>query len=182
MSVERTFTDLTNAGFDELAELTGPNDNNRLPTLEDEYTQERQESVELAEEVSTALDDFLEVLQESGDVEEVYITGIREDAIGSVLLQLDQAVGQLGVSNDVKDAGAGKHKVSEYLENSKGYFNDANEELSSLKTWITNEDAVPLDDPNVSDEFDDFSIAVDKFMSVVSSFQSYISSLLNDLE
>lgn len=182
MSVDRTFTDLTSAGFDELAELTGPNDNNRLPTLEDEYTDARQESVELAEDFSTALEEFLDVLQESGDVEEVYITGIRDDAIGAVLLQLDQAVGQLGVANDVKEAGAGKHKVSEYLENSQGYFNDANEELSGLKTWIADEEAVPLDDPTVSDEFTEFSMALDKFMSVVSSFQSYLSVLLNELE
>jgi hypothetical protein len=181
MTVERTFTDLTDAGFDNLGLLTGSNDNNRLPTLEDRYTQDRQDSVKLAEDFSTALDDFLEVLEDSGDVEEVYITGIREDAIGSLLRKFDQAVGQLGVANDVKEAGAGKHKVSEYLENSKGYFTDMNEELSSLKEWIRDEDNVSLDNSKVSDEFTNLSLALDKFMGVISSFNSYLSIILDEL-
>lgn len=179
MAIEQTFTDLIEAGFDELESLQGGNDNTRLPAIDTTMDTDKNTSVRCGAEFNESLETFIDELRNGGTVEDVYLVGIEEDAIGSILGKLDRAVGQIGVANRVANNGAGPAKVSEYLHNAKDHFNAAKTELDTLIDGI--EERIDVNTPASQSAYEEFKNETQNLQSVLDSFQTVLSDIINTL-
>lgn len=180
MSVNQSYSDLTSVGYQKLESFRGNNDNNRLPSVSDSVISQNPSELRGCSQFESELQSFVEALEESDTIDEAYVKGIGEDAFGKLLSLFDKAVGQLGSATKVRDAGADKFKVGEYLENSREYFEDFREELDSLEGEIN--EIISGSEPAVESAFKDLQTAIVNFKPVINIFVNTISSLLRELD